>query len=571
MQKVLVIGLDGGCFDQLLPLMDQGLMPRLRALMARGAHGPLRSVIPAVTAPAWVSFMTGSLPCRHGVFDFLRSDQRGGPRRVVNMRDIAVPTLWEVLAAQGRKIGCFNVPVTYPPLALDGFMWSGLLTPSEAGSRRCSPPHLVEELENRFGRFQPDVSLRSYLPKEKARLIRDAIACLDQKGKYTGFLMERSEWDFFMTVITETDRIQHVFTPEIGTLARMPGSDSTGKTGGGRRGSNGSGNREVLKLLREFYGRVDAQVGRLCDMAGPDVDVFIVSDHGFGPLERLFFPNQWLQQQGYLTLKQAARLHLQTRLIRLAVNPALRSLVRRLDIFRFRDHLTRRMDNPMIRFSNVFDATVDWSRTKAYMENGTQQGIHINLRGRQPHGIVEPGAEYERTRDEIVEALRNVPDPRTGAPMRVEVWRREEIYTGPLAHESPDIIFSLDEMRTMALAPIRREPGLFMDPIWPILAHHRMDGMFVAAGPGFAPGAIEGARLIDVMPTVLQAMNLAIPHGLDGASLERVFTAGFRASSPPRFSTPPGTSPPRADAGEALTAEESLKVEQSLRDLGYIE
>jgi predicted AlkP superfamily phosphohydrolase/phosphomutase len=556
MDRVLVIGLDGGCFDQLAPLMERGIMPRLRDLAGGGARGPLTSVVPPITAPAWVSFMTGARPCRHGVFDFLRSDG-GGRRRAVNARDIAVPTLWQTLAAHGARVGCFNVPVTYPPLAVDGFMWSGLLTPPDAGDRRCEPPRLVADLEARFGRFIPDVSLQSYLPREAPRLIRDAIDCLDRKGDYTAHLMGSTPWDFFMTVITETDRIQHVFSPELAAGA-----------------GNGHGaDPEVRTLLERFYRRVDDQVGRLCDLAGPETRVFIISDHGFGPLDRLFFANQWLQQQGFLTVRDPRRLRFQTRLLRLRINPFVRSAIRRLDVLRLRSHLLRRMKgtlNPTVGFSNLFQDTVDWSRTRAYVDTGTQQGIYINLRGRQQHGIVEPGADYERTRDEIIARLKACPDPRSGGLLAVEVRKREEVYDGPLAGEAPDILFSVDGMRTMAVPPIRPEPGLFLDPIWPILAHHRPDGMLVAAGPGLASGPVRGARLIDVMPTLLHALGLPIPAGLDGVLLEKVFTPEFLASRPPRHATAADPAGRRA-ADDVLTEEESLKVEQSLRDLGYIE
>ena len=70
-KKVLFIGLDGATFDVLDPLIDRGLMPRLKQFIAEGVHGPLETTIPPITPTAWVSWMTGKNPGKHGVFEFL--------------------------------------------------------------------------------------------------------------------------------------------------------------------------------------------------------------------------------------------------------------------------------------------------------------------------------------------------------------------------------------------------------------------------------------------------------------------------------------------------------------------
>ena len=75
-KKVLFIGLDGATFDVLDPLMDKGLMPRLKQFIAEGVRGPLETTIPPITPTAWVSWMTGKNPGKHGVFEFLAEAQR---------------------------------------------------------------------------------------------------------------------------------------------------------------------------------------------------------------------------------------------------------------------------------------------------------------------------------------------------------------------------------------------------------------------------------------------------------------------------------------------------------------
>ena len=128
-KRVVVIGWDGATFDIIKPLLAQGRMPALAALLARGAHGPLRSTVPPVTPVAWTSFATGTSPGRHGIFDALTLDPASHEVRFVSAAMRRVPPIWRVLSDRGRPSGAVNVPVTWPPDAIDGFVIPGMFTP----------------------------------------------------------------------------------------------------------------------------------------------------------------------------------------------------------------------------------------------------------------------------------------------------------------------------------------------------------------------------------------------------------------------------------------------------------
>ena len=137
--KLLVIGIDGGTFDIILPMIHAGRLPNLGRLLSNGAYGTLLSTIPPVTAPAWSSFVMGSNPGQHGVFYFFRkegkSDGAKSERVLMNLRNIEGIPFWRVLNRYGNKAGLINIPLTYPPDNVDGFMISGMLVPT----KRISP------------------------------------------------------------------------------------------------------------------------------------------------------------------------------------------------------------------------------------------------------------------------------------------------------------------------------------------------------------------------------------------------------------------------------------------------
>lgn len=128
--RVLVIGIDGATFDLIGPWAAGGQLPYLAQLMVEGVHGPLESTLPPVTSPAWPSFATGKNPGKHSVFDFIRP--LGGQFDLVNATSIKARTLWQILSDAGRRVGVVNVPVTYPPAPLNGFIVSGLPSPKTA-------------------------------------------------------------------------------------------------------------------------------------------------------------------------------------------------------------------------------------------------------------------------------------------------------------------------------------------------------------------------------------------------------------------------------------------------------
>ena len=128
-KKMLIIGWDGATFDMIKPLVEQGQMPNIASLMQNGVWGPLESTLPPLTPVAWTSISTGVNPGKHGIFDALTYDHEKRKLSFVNASMRKVKPLWSILSEMNRTVGVMNVPVTYPPEEVNGFVISGMFTP----------------------------------------------------------------------------------------------------------------------------------------------------------------------------------------------------------------------------------------------------------------------------------------------------------------------------------------------------------------------------------------------------------------------------------------------------------
>src|SRR5581483_2999587 len=141
----------------------------------------------------------------------------------------------------------------------------------------------------------------------------------------------------------------------------------------------------------------------------------------------------------------------------------------------------------------------------------------------------EPGVEYEQLRDEILAGLRALSDPETGQPVIQEAYRREEVYRGPYAQRAPDLVFLCNPDYF-----VEDGPGEVVSRMDSVVARlnrscHRQDGVLTLAGAGVfrSHASISRADIVDVAPTLLHALGLAVPEDLDGHVLEEAFDPDF--------------------------------------------
>ena len=548
--KLLVIGLDGATFDVITPLAAQGRLPHLARLVAEGVSGPLRSTLPPVTAAAWSTFMTGLNPARHGIFQWRTYDPTtytGLDERIVTASRLVGRTFWDLMGEAGLRVGVITVPVTYPPWPVNGVLLSGYPCP-DAQRNYTYPPDLAGSLPDGYN-FSAD----HYLHATPDQILNDGLEMLERRTSLALRLIDEQDLDVCVLVLGEIDRAQHDFwryaDPRFPEYASAP--------------------ERFRQAIQRHYEVADLQVGRLLARAGGDVPVVVMSDHGGGPHPKRFFhTNAWLREQGWLALK-----HVQPSLTSQALRRGL-AAVRRL--LPFEERLRRMLPASLVHRArqvslNIGD--VDWSQTRAYRFNmyHPAEGIEINLRGRQPQGIVAPGAEYERLVADIVAALRQAVDPETGEPLSAEVHPKEEVYAGPYLDIAPDIVLVLGQGHKAGVesAGASTEAVALGDLPRDVSGVHTMDGIFIAHGPGIRRGEVlTSGEIVDLAPTLLHLAGQPVQAAMDGRVLTEILEAGY-ATAHPILIAQGGA----ADLSDSLAVsdEDDAAMRDKLRGLGYID
>lgn len=549
----LVIGLDGLDLG-LVEEFGEARLPNLHAVMQAGAYAALRSVEPPATLPNWTTFLTGLDPARHGVFDF--TTRRGYQVRFTAGTARETPTIFVRLDRMGLRCACLSFPATWPPERLErGAFVSGWDAPVafEADRSFVWPPSLYDETVAEFGvptfddvdEFAADTDgWVDALPGALTQRV-------ERKEAWARWLLRRRHWDVFAIYFGETDTASHYLWAHHDPLSpRRPARVSPSQRGG---------------LLR-VYQSVDAAVGSLMHAAGPDTEVTLLSDHGSGgSSDKVLYLNRLLAANGLLAFKPGTRSK-SSALKEIALRrfpPRLRERV-----FRWRNAwLPSRLESE-VRFGNI-----DMTRTLAFSDELNYfPGVHLNVAGREPNGIVPPEMTWEAA-DRVRDALLAVTDPWTGRPVFRDVLARETLFEGPYVTRAPDLLLDLhlDEGYSYNLMP--SGDGARLSSPWRRLREteklgkkgrslpgsHRGHGFMAMSGPRVRSTGRIDAHIGDVTATLLARLGVSVPSSFMG----RVLWEAVGESESTRM-LPSATAQPAVPSNSAL-------IERRLRALGYIE
>ncbi len=327
-------------------------MPNLAGLVKKSSFTQMDSVQPPVSSVAWASFMTGRQPHEHGIMGFIDRDPSTMEWYVPLADRLRAKTLWSILSEHNKRVFVMNVPMTYPPQKVNGIMICGFL--GSDITKGTYPSEIGTLLKAKGYRIDSDVELAK---RDLDGFVKDLKEVLEKRIDVMWEYFEREKWDFFMTHIMETDRLHH-FTWEL-METRHPKYES---------------------VFQEFYQRIDRLIGDVIRKIPKDMELILLSDHGFTTLKKEVYLNRWLWKKRLLRFTKPVPENLKD------IHPS----------------------------------------SKAYSLYPGR--IYINLKGREKTGSVNPGIEYEQTRRTLKESLLQFKDPQTDQPVIKQVLNREEIY-----------------------------------------------------------------------------------------------------------------------------------------------
>ena len=555
-RKVFLISLDGATFSVINPLVKQGYMPAVAHLMSQSVSAELESVVPPVTAPAWTSFMTGKHPNKHGIFDFARFNPERYSWSINNARDIRSKTLWNILSEKGKRVVVLNLPYTYPPYEVNGVLVAGWDAPL-TDAPFSYPPEVSSDILSKFPSYKQNLWVSELQPLRSDdqfdQFTQKLKTGFEQQARIAMDLLARENWDVFMVHFQQTDWIQHKLWTYIEQSCNDPNDHSP-----------------QIEATRDCYRHFDNLVGQLIRQVEPHSPVTILlSDHGFGRLMGNINANSYLKQWGYLSVlpKAEERLHDVKKFFRESKYKAVRELYRtvattknRLDDVGGETHDSWADNAQSVMSSRA--ATWDWSRTKAALVYAYQMGfVYVNVSGRGPHGIVQPGSEYQSIITDLTARFKEIRHSGTGERLLLDVVRGSDIYPAAETGVSvPDLVLVPQDGYNFSFAITQASPQPSEE------GTHRPNGVLIIKGNVITdPGPNFQPDLIDLAPTVLHLLGLPVPNDLDGRVLEEVLPRGSEIEYEEVDNS-------RAlPAVGAYTRQEEDIVAQRLTGLGYLD
>jgi predicted AlkP superfamily phosphohydrolase/phosphomutase len=499
MKKVILIGIDGATPELIEKWINEGFLQNFKKIMNGGSYGHLKSTIPPFSAPAWTSIVTGCNPGRHGIYGFESTGTLES--HLISSRNRKSKAIWNYLSKIGKKCIIVNVPGTYPPEQISGVMITGLLTPSK-DSNFTYPSDTKKRLnENDLGKYEleqlwlEDFSRSQMKKHAPEKLINQINEQMESRLNVSLNLMKEIDWSFTMIVFRGTDSAQHFFFDD-------------------------------KKLLLSCYQKVDSFIGEIIEKY-KDALVFIVSDHGFEEIKKIFYPDNLLYNNNLLTPTYDPIESPISKFYAL-LNKIFFKILRILP----KETIKKNKFIKNILFASASKSKlIDFKTTKAF-STADGRGIQISLKNKYEDGIVEE-KEYGKICNEISKLLSEIKDPLDGSKIIKNVYRWNEIY-GNNAINPPDLIFELNKgvtasewIRTPSekMDNKRRNiPFVYRDDPANRTGDHSQYGIFFAYGENIkSKHRIDTISVQDILPTIFTTMGVSSPKDIDGQTKYEIF------------------------------------------------
>ncbi len=502
--RTVLIGLDAADGDLLFEWCDQGLLPNLADLRARGAWGTALAPPGFGSGAIWPSFATGVSPAKHGRYFYRQVGSGRYAAQRFEPDQFRAATLWDTLSRSGQRVAVFDVPKAGIEENLNGIQAVDWIVHGPVYKRLVTwPPELGAELVERFG--------TDPLPKcdqpggrnadEHASLRDQLVARVRQREDCTVHYLQQEPWDLFVTVFAEPHCVGHQCWHIRDPKHPMHDAEAAARLG---------------DPLRDVYAAIDAAIGRIAAVAGPEVDLIVFSGTGMGPnYTGNFLLDEMLRRlEGRRPTRSLAGLT--------AVKHAVKARVPR-ELRKRWNQTVRRVEEAAARGDR------EQRRCFAVPHNDIAGAIRVNLAGREAHGHVQPGADYDVLFEQLRRDLLQVKNVDTGESVVEDVVRTDRTCTGAHLANMPDffVLWSRE-------APIERVTSPKIGTLEYVhrgnrTGDHRADSVFFAVGPGVVPGHTDPVSIVDFAPTIATQHGVTL-EDTDGRTIPSLLGESGRRS-----------------------------------------
>jgi len=478
--KVIVIGLDGATLNLINPWAEEGALPNFKKFIKKGAFGNLKSTLPILSPPAWTSIVTGKNPGKHGIYEFWKWPNKEDPKlHLVTCKDRKSPAIWNILTEYGLKSIVINVPVTYPPEKINGIMVSGMLTPN-IKSNFTYPKEIKNMLLERG--YEIETNLQE-LSDNRLKTFWKICKTTQKRAEAAMFLIKNYPWSYFMLVFRELDIVQHYFW-------------------------------DKKKLILKYYKILDDIIGKFFDLIDLNTIIIIVSDHGFGPINKVVNINTWLNKLGILQINKT--LYNESVLKRLLyIENKILKIFNKLNIRKFINLIPMNFKK-RIPYSTSIENTINFSQTKAYCLSFNGQYLKINNENK-----LFKNNEFTNY---LIHNLYELKDPENDIKIVERIIKKDNIYWGVYKNIAPDLL--IKTLKGYAFSPTLGKNNIIEIPSKNDIIRygdHEINGIFMAYGKGIINVKIKNAFVWDIIPTILNIMGLSTLNDMDGKILKEIF------------------------------------------------
>lgn len=476
--KLFFFGVDSATWELIKPWVKKGKLPGFAKLLSRGSCFDLTSTMPPLTPVAWPTALTGASPWQHGFYDFYKLD-KDKQITINTAEDLKYPFFWEILGKMNKKVGIFNLPITYPFNPVNGIMISGLMTPSTKANF-VYPEKLKPEFLKLFPsfRFGPHIKVSKLDPTSYDLRLKENIKDAKETIKIAKWLFEKANWDMFAINFMAVDHVQHFYWEFM--------NDKKSK---------------YQNAVLGVYQIIDKYLLEVLTKYSPKYQIMVFSDHGAGSLEKTVFLNHWLLKKGYLKFKQTPQVWLKRVLSFLGFNP--QEITRLASKLRFINKAGKIETQTRTRWLNkliLSYADLDWTKTKAY-SFGMYGGIFLTKKNKNLSAKI------------IKELKQDFASTLTFVDSSSNIYQTQK-YPSTI----PDIQFLLKKGAIVS-TNIYAFSGnkLFTPPITNKSGEHRVNGIL-----GLYPKVKinkSDPNLLDIAPTILDFFKASIPDYITGSSL----------------------------------------------------